>query len=175
MPKPPAREPGPARAMDGPRTLDLSRLRVSRPTLGRNGAKMFRQPRGGSSANFFFSTKMNGVDWAAGARRSTRSCAAAARVAHGSELPAREVISELSNFAHLRWGGGDDLPAERRGADGLYRRRLRAGQCVGPVIGWRRSTAANNTPRVITVRHLNVPGLEVRERRLPAWRSMRSS
>jgi tricorn protease len=95
---------------EGRKKLDLSHLRVRvEPT--QEWVEMFNSAWR-LERDFFFSTKMNGVDWQA------------VRAAYGKLLPLLgsrsdlnyligEIISELGN-SHTYVGGGEDMPQENR-------------------------------------------------------------
>jgi tricorn protease len=142
---------------DGPKTLDLSHLRVRvdpRQEWREMFANAWRIER-----DFFFSTKMNGVEWAA-VRAQYEKLLPLVGSRTDLNYLLGEVISELSN-SHTYVGGGDDLPAERRvptafiGADfaldsasGRYR--------LAKIYRGDNTREYYRSP-------LNVPGLEVRE------------
>jgi len=97
-------------AGEGPKTLDLSRMRVRtepREEWNEMFANTWQIER-----DFFFSTKFNGVDWA-----SIRARYAKLLPLVGSRTDLNyllgEMIAELSN-SHTYVGGGDEMPAERR-------------------------------------------------------------
>jgi len=142
---------------DGPKTLDLSHLRV-RIEPRQEWSEMFDNAWR-IERDFFFSTKMNGVDWPA------------VRAQYGKLLPLvgsrtdlnyliGELIGELSN-SHTYVGGGDEMPAERRVPTAF----LGADFALDAASG--RYRLARIYPGDNTREHyrppLNVPGLDVRE------------
>jgi len=142
---------------DGPKTLDLSHLRVrteARQEWSEMFANAWRIER-----DFFFSTKMNGVDWPA-VRAQYEKLLPLVGSRTDLNYLIGELIGELSN-SHTYVGGGDELPAERRvssawigadfaldGASGRYRLA--------------RIYPGDNT-REYYRPPLGVPGLQVRE------------
>jgi tricorn protease len=142
---------------DGPKTLDLSHLRVraeARQEWSEMFANAWRIER-----DFFFSTKMNGVDWPA-VRAQYEKLLPLVGSRTDLNYLIGELIGELSN-SHTYVGGGDELPAERRvssawigadfaldGASGRYRLT--------------RIYPGDNT-REYYRPPLGVPGLQVRE------------
>jgi tricorn protease len=110
-----AQGPGPSAGRggdgdDGPKTLDLSHMRVRiepRHEWNEMFANAWRIER-----DFFFSTKMNGVDWTA-VRAQYEKLLPLVGSRTDLNYLIGEVIGELSN-SHTYVGGGDEMPAERR-------------------------------------------------------------
>jgi tricorn protease len=95
---------------DGPKTLDLSHMRARtepRQEWREMFANTWRLER-----DFFFSTKMNGVDWLA-LRAQYEKLLPLVGSRTDLNYLIGELISELSN-SHTYVGGGDELPAESR-------------------------------------------------------------
>jgi tricorn protease len=109
----PGAGPGPGRGGDGdegPKTLDLSRMRV-RIGPRQEWAEMFENAWR-IERDFFYSTKMNGVDWPA-VRAQYEKLLPLVGSRTDLNYLIGELIGELSN-SHTYVGGGDEMPAERR-------------------------------------------------------------
>jgi tricorn protease len=95
---------------DGPKTLDLSHMRTRvdpRREWGEMFASAWRLER-----DFFYNTKMNGVDWPA-VRAQYEKLLPLVGSRTDLNYLIGEMIGELSN-SHTYVGGGDEMPAEVR-------------------------------------------------------------
>jgi tricorn protease len=109
--KGPAADAGkPAPSDEGPKTLDLSHMRT-RIEPQQEWAEMFSNAWR-LERDFFYSTKMNGVDWTAMRAHYEKLLPLVGSRGDLNYLIG-ELISELSN-SHTYVGGGDDMPADRR-------------------------------------------------------------
>jgi len=95
---------------DGPKALDLSHMKLRidpRQEWREMFGKAWRLER-----DFFYSTKMNGVDWAA-VRESYASLLPLAGSRGDLNYLIGEMLGELGN-SHTYVGGGDEMPPESR-------------------------------------------------------------
>ena len=142
---------------DGPKTLDTSHMRA-RIEPRREWAEMFANAWR-IERDFFFSTKMNGVDWPA-ARAQYEKLLPQVGSRTDLNFLIGEMIGELSN-SHTYVGGGDDLPADSRVPTAF----LGADFALDSASG--RYRLAKIYPGDNTREYyrppLNVPGLEVHE------------
>jgi tricorn protease len=149
---------GPERSTgeDGPKTLDLSHMRV-RIEARQEWAEMFANAWR-IDRDFLFSTKMNGVDWPA-VRAQYQKLLPLVGSRTDLNYLIGELIAELSN-SHTYVGGGDELPADRRVPTAFIGADFALDNASG------RYRLAKIYPGDNTREHyrapLNVPGLDVR-------------
>jgi tricorn protease len=142
---------------DGPKTLDLSHLRV-RVEPRQEWAEMFANAWR-LERDFFFSTRLNGVDWPA-VRAQYEKLLPLVGSRTDLNYLIGEMIGELSN-SHTYVGGGDDLPAERRVPTAFIGADFALDQAAARY-RLARIYAGDNT-RETYRSPLNAPGLDVRE------------